>query len=67
MRNYKSSQEKATPMNTCAPSELIDEFLLAATDLEMGDTLSRAIQISMRYVINKKDDKKFKEEINELT
>lgn len=66
MRIYKRSEEKAIPMNTCAPSELIDDFLIVATDLELGDTLSKAIQIVMRFVINNKNNTKFKKEIREL-
>ena len=66
MRNYKSQQEKAAPMNTCAPNKLIDDFLMAATDLELGETLSEAVQIAMKFVVENKDNEKFKEEIQKL-
>ncbi len=66
MRNYKSQSEKSSPMNTCAPNKLIDDFLLAATDLSLGETMSEAIQKAMKYVVIKKEDKKFQKEIEEL-
>ena len=66
MRRYKSQAEKSAPMNTCAPSNLIDDFLMAATDLNLGETLSEAIQTIMKYVIKNKNNVKFKEEIKNV-
>lgn len=66
MRKYKTPEEKAAPMNTSAPNKLIDDFLVVATDLDAGETLSEAIQLLMRYAITKKNNKSFKEEIQKL-
>jgi len=66
MKSYKSSQQKARPMNTCAPSELIDNFLLVATDLNMGETLSEAIQLMMKFTVSNKNNDKFKQAMKEL-
>ena len=66
MKKYKPTHEKAVPMNTCAPAQLLDDFLVIATDEDLGDNMSKAIQLAMKYVIKNKDNKKFMKELKEL-
>ena len=66
MKTYKSTHEKAIPMNTCAPAQLLDEYLVIATDEDLGDNMSKAIQLALKYVIKNKDNKKFIKELKEL-
>jgi len=66
MKQYKSNEEKSSPLNACAPNNLTNEFLIIATDLNMGDTLSKALQIMMRFAIENKNNKEFKTEIKKI-
>jgi len=66
MKQYKPSQEKAIPMNTCAPVKLLDEFLVVATDEDLGDNLSKAVQLMLKYAVLNKNNKKFIEELKKL-
>ena len=66
MKVYKPMQEKAIPMNTCAPAKLLDDFLVVATDSNLGDNMSKAVQLALKYVIKNKDNKKFMQELKEL-